>query len=129
MTKTQTYLYRLIVQGSLVWAASIAAMSGQTTSSNASQAFTSASVNPIGVKGEFTGAVGCGNYHKHDKAWDSFYNNPHFKRVASGKEPPERTGCEGCHGLAARGSSHSSTKSGPRSHVESTVCRQDSTLY
>ena len=90
MTKTQTYLYRLIV--ALVWAASIAAMSGQTTGSNASQAFTSASVKPIGVKGEFTGDVGCD-----DKIWDSFYKNPHFKSVASGKEPPERTGFEGCH--------------------------------
>ena len=28
----------------------------------------------------------------------SFYKNPHYKSVASGKEPPERTGCEGCHG-------------------------------
>ena len=28
----------------------------------------------------------------------NFYKNPHFKSVASGKEPPERTGCEGCHG-------------------------------
>ena len=98
MTKTQTYLYRLMVQGSLVWAASMAAMSGQTNGSNASQAFTAASVNPIGVKGEFTGDVGCRNCHKHDKIWDSFYKNPHFKSVASGKEPPERTGCEGCHG-------------------------------
>jgi hypothetical protein len=95
MTKTQTYLCRLIVQGSLVWAASVAAMSAQTTGSNASQAFTAASVNPIGVKGEFTGDVGCRNCHKHDKIWNSFYKNPHFKSVASGEEPPERTGCEG----------------------------------
>jgi DmsE family decaheme c-type cytochrome len=38
----------------------------------------------------------------------NFYKNPHFRSVASGKEPPERTGCEGCHGpggahVAARG--------------------------
>ena len=98
MTKTQTYLYHLIVQAPLLWAASIATMSGQTTGSNPSQAFTAASVNPIGVKGEFTGDVGCRNCHKHDKIWDNFYKNPHFKSVASGKEPPERTGCEGCHG-------------------------------
>jgi hypothetical protein len=29
---------------------------------------------------------------------NNFYKDPHFKSVASGKEPPERTGCEGCHG-------------------------------
>lgn len=31
----------------------------------------------------------------------NFYRNPHYKSVASGKEAPERTGCEGCHGPAA----------------------------
>jgi DmsE family decaheme c-type cytochrome len=31
----------------------------------------------------------------------NFYKNPHFRSVASGKEPPERTGCEGCHGPGA----------------------------
>ena len=30
----------------------------------------------------------------------NFYKNPHFKSVASGKEAPEKTGCEGCHGPA-----------------------------
>src|SRR6516225_6651674 len=34
----------------------------------------------------------------HADIWMNFYKNPHFKSVASGKEPPERTGCEGCHG-------------------------------
>ena len=34
----------------------------------------------------------------HSEISDSFYKNPHFKSVASGKEPPQRTGCEGCHG-------------------------------
>ena len=38
----------------------------------------------------------------------NFYKNPHYKSIASGKEPPEKTGCEGCHGaggnhVAARG--------------------------
>jgi len=30
--------------------------------------------------------------------WNNFYKNPHYKSVASGKEAPENTGCEGCHG-------------------------------
>jgi DmsE family decaheme c-type cytochrome len=34
----------------------------------------------------------------HDEIWEDFYKNPHYRSVASGKEPPERTGCEGCHG-------------------------------
>lgn len=34
----------------------------------------------------------------HPDVYLNFYKNPHFKSVASGKEPPERTGCEGCHG-------------------------------
>ena len=34
----------------------------------------------------------------HADIWMNFYRNPHFKSIASGKEPPERTGCEGCHG-------------------------------
>ena len=34
----------------------------------------------------------------HPDVWLKFYKNPHFKSIASGKEPPEKTGCEGCHG-------------------------------
>ena len=34
----------------------------------------------------------------HADIWLNFYKNPHYKSIASGKEPPERTGCEGCHG-------------------------------
>src|ERR1051326_3308049 len=36
----------------------------------------------------------------HADVWFNFNRNPHFKSIASGKEPPERTGCEGCHGPA-----------------------------
>ena len=36
----------------------------------------------------------------HAEVWNAFYKNPHYKSIASGKEPPERTGCEGCHGPA-----------------------------
>lgn len=34
----------------------------------------------------------------HADVWLNFYKNPHYRSLASGKEPPERTGCEGCHG-------------------------------
>jgi len=34
----------------------------------------------------------------HPIIWSTFYKNPHFKSMASGKEAPENTGCQGCHG-------------------------------
>ncbi len=34
----------------------------------------------------------------HPDVWTGFYKNPHYKSIASGKEPVERTGCESCHG-------------------------------
>lgn len=34
----------------------------------------------------------------HSDVWLNFHRNAHFKSIASGKEAPERTGCEGCHG-------------------------------
>src|ERR1700738_1712967 len=37
----------------------------------------------------------------HADIWLNFYKNPHYKSIASGKEPAARTGCEGCHGPAA----------------------------
>ena len=36
----------------------------------------------------------------HAQVWNDFVRNPHFKSVALGNQPPERTGCEGCHGPA-----------------------------
>src|SRR5690348_1313268 len=36
----------------------------------------------------------------HADIWQPFFKNPHFKSIASGKETPEHTGCEGCHGPA-----------------------------
>jgi DmsE family decaheme c-type cytochrome len=34
----------------------------------------------------------------HSDVWFNFYKNPHYKSIAAGNQPPERTGCEGCHG-------------------------------
>jgi DmsE family decaheme c-type cytochrome len=32
----------------------------------------------------------------------NFYKNPHYQSIASGKEPAEKRGCEGCHGPAQK---------------------------
>ena len=34
----------------------------------------------------------------HPDISSTFFKNPHFKSIASGKEAPENTGCESCHG-------------------------------
>ncbi len=34
----------------------------------------------------------------HPNIYQNFFRNPHQKSILSGKEPPEKTGCEGCHG-------------------------------
>ena len=46
--------------------------------------------------GKFVGSAACRSCHP--AVFDRFYKNAHNKSVVSGKEPPERTGCEGCHG-------------------------------
>ena len=55
---------------------------------------------------EYVGSDVCKTCHA--DIWLNFYKNPHYRSIASGLEPPERTGCEGCHGpggghVAARG--------------------------
>ena len=47
----------------------------------------------------FVGGEPCKTCHA--DVWSKFYKNPHYKSVASGKEAPENTGCESCHGPAA----------------------------
>ncbi|HLJ47229.1 MAG TPA: DmsE family decaheme c-type cytochrome [Bryobacteraceae bacterium] len=44
----------------------------------------------------FIGSNACRTCHP--DVWSKFYKNPHFKSIASGKEAPENTGCESCHG-------------------------------
>ena len=46
----------------------------------------------------YVGSNACKTCHAH--VWLNFYKNPHYKSIAAGTEPPERTGCEGCHGPA-----------------------------
>jgi len=45
---------------------------------------------------DYVGSNVCRNCHP--DIWSQFYRNPHYKSIASGKEKPENTGCEGCHG-------------------------------
>jgi len=47
---------------------------------------------------DYVGSDACKTCHA--DVWLNFFKNPHYKSLASGKELPERTGCEGCHGPA-----------------------------
>lgn len=38
----------------------------------------------------------------HADLWSTFYRNPHFRTLAAGTAPAEKTGCEGCHGPGAK---------------------------
>jgi DmsE family decaheme c-type cytochrome len=64
----------------------------------------------IAQPGSTSGYVG-GNVCRtcHPDVWSNFYKNPHYKSVASGKETPDRSGCEGCHGP---GQAHIDAKGG-----------------
>ena len=44
----------------------------------------------------YVGSEQCGLCHI--EIYKNFYKNPHYKSIASGKETPANTGCEGCHG-------------------------------
>ena len=47
---------------------------------------------------QFMGSAVCQGCHP--TVWEAFTRNPHFRSVAMDNQPPERTGCEGCHGPA-----------------------------
>jgi DmsE family decaheme c-type cytochrome len=51
---------------------------------------------PSLAAGDYVGSNVCKTCHA--DIWAPFYRNPHFKGLASGKEAPENTGCESCHG-------------------------------
>jgi DmsE family decaheme c-type cytochrome len=46
--------------------------------------------------GDYVGSNVCKTCHA--DVWLNFYRNAHYKSIASGRELPENTGCEGCHG-------------------------------
>jgi DmsE family decaheme c-type cytochrome len=48
--------------------------------------------------GGYVGSEACKTCHS--DIWFNFYKNPHYKSIAAGSLPPDRTGCEGCHGPA-----------------------------
>lgn len=61
---------------------------------------------PAATAGGYVGSNACKTCHA--DLWQPFFRNPHYKSIASGKETPDKTGCEGCHGpgqghVAARG--------------------------
>src|SRR5438874_630527 len=62
-------------------------------------AFVASAQAPAGTAATTGGYVGsevCRTCHS--DVWFNFYKNPHYKSIAAGNLPPERTGCEGCHG-------------------------------
>ncbi len=54
---------------------------------------------PLQAAPQYAGSAVCRTCHPAISA--DFYRNPHHKTIALGTEPPERTGCEGCHGPAS----------------------------
>lgn len=74
---------------------------GSTLAADASGAGDNSGTNSAVVRAnpaDFAGAQACKTCHPSE--FKVFYRNPHFKSIASGKEPPDVTGCEGCHGPA-----------------------------
>lgn len=51
---------------------------------------------PALLGADYVGSDVCKTCHPH--VWSTFFRNPHYKSIASGKQAPENTGCESCHG-------------------------------
>jgi DmsE family decaheme c-type cytochrome len=77
-----------------VLAAALPALAAQQPPTSAQQPSTLAQGGASATG--FVGSQACQTCHP--DVWSKFFKNPHFKSVASGKETPEHTGCEGCHG-------------------------------
>jgi DmsE family decaheme c-type cytochrome len=58
--------------------------------------FLSLCAKPQKPDGAYVGSTVCKTCHP--DVWLRFYKNAHFKSIATEKEKPENTGCEGCHG-------------------------------
>ncbi len=50
----------------------------------------------VGSASDYVGSEACKTCHA--PVWNQFFRNPHYQSIASGKETPENTGCESCHG-------------------------------
>ncbi len=57
---------------------------------------TAAGEKPPPSQGGYVGSAACRACHP--DVWLNFYKNPHFRSLALGTEPADKTGCEGCHG-------------------------------
>src|ERR1035438_2463526 len=77
-----------------VLAAALPALAAQQPPTSAQQPSTLAQGGASATG--FVGSQACKTCHP--DVWSKFFKNPHFKSVASGKETPEHTGCEGFHG-------------------------------
>src|SRR5947209_11759605 len=80
--KPNMYLHRLIVQAFLICAACVTTLPAQTGAPHAQDSFSAVTMTAAGARAGYVGQAGCRNCHKHDKIWDNFYKDPHFKTVA-----------------------------------------------
>jgi DmsE family decaheme c-type cytochrome len=80
-------------------------------------------VSPALLAADYAGSQACKTCHP--DIWSTFYKNPHFKSLASGKESEENTGCESCHGP---GKAHIDAKGGKATIVAFSQLGPEKTL-
>ncbi|MFN0166398.1 MAG: DmsE family decaheme c-type cytochrome [Bryobacteraceae bacterium] len=61
----------------------------------------------LAADSDFAGSTVCRACHP--DVWLNFFKNPHYKSIAAGNLPKDKTGCEGCHGP---GKAHVEAKGG-----------------